>query len=183
MLFSSCNEKKEAKANYYPIDSLVNAQAKLLTQVGAVLKKQAEINGEEENNQFTPKDTTAWMNELEIFSELATINKPINNGSYTSERGIKDTHSNLTISSFTTTLDLPVSYLKLFYLDVPQKLRRVEALYQEKTSLMNGSRLLVMEFQEIQNKIVLISYSIEGGQKMFLGDAIQFSIKGSITLP
>jgi hypothetical protein len=182
-LFSSCDEKEKKETLYYPIDSLVAAQSKFLTDAKAILTKHAEINGEEETSQFTPKDTTAWQHELDIFSELKTINKPINMGAYTVESGVKDTNSNLTITSFTSRKKLPVAYLNVFYLDTPSKLRRIEALYKEDNSLLNGSRLLIMEFQEIENKIVLISYSIEGGQKMFLGDAVQFSVKGTVTLP
>lgn len=182
-LFSACDKKAAKKTLYFAIDSLVIAQSKFLADAKATLTKRAEINGEEETNQFTPKDTTAWQHELDIFAELKTINKPINMGTYTVENGVKDTNSNLTIRSFTSTKKLPVAYLKVFYLDTPSKLRRIEALYQEDNSLLKGSRLLIMEFQEIENKIVLISYSIEGGQKMFLGDAVQFSVKGTVTLP
>jgi hypothetical protein len=39
-----------------------------------------------------------------------------------------------------------------------------------------------MEFQEIEGQTVLVSYSIEGGQKMFLGDSVQFSVKGTVTI-
>jgi hypothetical protein len=73
--------------------------------------------------------------------------------------------------------------LKIFYLDVPSKIRRIEALYQEENSLLKGSRFLVMEFEEINNNLVLTSFSIEGGQKMFLGDSVKFSVKGTVTLP
>jgi hypothetical protein len=73
-------------------------------------------------------------------------------------------------------------YLKVFYLDSPSKIKRIEALYREETSLLKGSRLVIMEFQEIEGQTVLVSYSIEGGQKMFLGDSVQFSVKGTVTI-
>jgi len=182
-LFISCNQSKVKKSLYYPIDSLIQVQATNLSESQAILTKHAEINGEEETNTFTPKDSTAWLHELDIFVELKTINKPINMGSYTIENSVKDANSNLTIRSFTSTKELPVSYLKIFYLDSPSKIKRIESLYREETSLLKGSRLLIMEFQEINGRTILVSYSIEGTQKMFLGDSVQFSVKGIVTLP
>jgi hypothetical protein len=182
-LLTSCNQTTPEKVLYYPMDSLVRAQAYYLSEARAVLNKQAEINGQEESNSFTPNDTTAWLHELDIFTELKTINKPINRGSYQVENGVPDTRSNLLIRSYTTTKDLPVAYLKIFYFESPSKIKKIEALFREENTLLVGSRLLVMEFNEVYNKTVLASYSIEGGQKMFLGDSVQFSVKGTITLP
>lgn len=181
-LLISCNESQQQSALYYPIDSLIHAQVDCLVKSKALLTKKAEIDGAEETNSFIPKDTTAWAHELDIFLELNTINKPINEGNYKVENGIKDINSNLTIFSLTSTKELPVVYLKIFYLDVPSKIRRIEALFQEENSLLKGSRFLIMEFQDIQNKAVLTYYSIEGGQKMFLGDPVKFSVRGTVTL-
>jgi hypothetical protein len=182
-LFISCEEKEKKQANFFSIDSLVRAQANYLALSGAVLTKHAEINGLEETSHFTPKDTTAWQYELDIFSELKSINKPIHSGSYSVATGVKDPNSNLSIRSFTSTEKLPIVYLKIFYLNELSKIMRIEALYREENSLLAGSRLLILEFQEIANTLVLVSYSIEGGQKMFLGDSVQFSVKGTITFP
>jgi hypothetical protein len=179
----SCKETTEPSSLYYPIDSLIQSQVYFLAQSNAILNKKAEIDGKEETNSFTPKDSAAWAHELDIFSELEVINKPIHAGNYRVENGLKDTNSNLTITSFTSTGQLPVVYLKIFYLEVPSKIRRIEALYQEENSLLKGSRLLIMEFEEINNNLVLTSFSIEGGQKMFLGDSVKFSVKGTVTLP
>jgi hypothetical protein len=180
LLLFSC--KKEEATVYYPIDSLMEAQINYLAEHRALLTKKAEIDGKEDTSSFTPKDTTSWASELDIFTELNVINKPITMGSYTVERGINDTQSNLSILSFSTTEDLPIVYLKVYYLEKESNLRRIEALYHEENSLLKGSRLLIMEFQEINDAIVLTSYSIEGGQKIFLGDSVKFSIQGTVTL-
>lgn len=182
-LLISCKKTSQSSAVYYPIDSLIQSQVNYLVQSKAVLNKKAEIDGKEETSAFTPKDSAGWAHELDIFSELEIINKPIHAGSYRIESSLKDTNSNLTIKSFTSTGQLPVVYLKIFYLDVPSKIRRIEALYQGENSLLKGSRFLIMEFEEINNNLVLTSFSIEGGQKMFIGDAVKFSVKGTVTLP
>lgn len=182
-LLISCTQTPRSSTLYYPIDSLIQSQVNYLVQSKAVLSKNAEIDGEEETSSFFPKDSAAWAHELDIFSELEIINKPIHAGKYRIESGLQDTNSNLTIKSFASTGQLPVAYLKIFYLDLPSKIRRIEALYQEENSLLKGSRFLIMEFEEINNNIALTYFSIEGGQKMFLGDAVKFSVKGTIILP
>ena len=180
---SSCDTKEIGESLYYPMDSLVNAQVEYLAQSKALLSKKAEIDGVEETSSFTPKDSTAWANELDIFAELNVINSRGNAKSYVIENGVKDINSNLSIRSYTGKGTLPVVYLKVFYLETPSRIRRIESLYQEENSLLKGSRLLILEFEEINKKIVLTSYSIEGSQKMFLGESVKFSIKGTITLP
>jgi hypothetical protein len=179
----SCTTSTKKNVLYYPVDSLINAQVGFLTKSKALLAKKAEIDGTEETISITPSDSAAWAHELDIFSELNVINNPVNAGNYIVENGVKDSNSNLTIRSFTGKETLPVVYLKIFYLETPAKLKRVEALYREENSLLKGSRLLILEFQEINNKTILTSYSIEGSQKMFLGDSVKFSIKGTITIP
>jgi hypothetical protein len=111
------------------------------------------------------------------------INNPINTGNYRIESGVKDSNSNLTIRSFLGKETRPVVYLKIFFLETPSKIKRIESLYREENSLLKGSRLLILEFEEINNKAILTSYSIEGSQKMFLGDSVKFSVKGTITIP
>ena len=52
----------------------------------------------------------------------------------------------------------------------------------EETSLYKSSRFLTLEFQNINNKNVLTSYSVKGGQKMIMGDSVIFSVKGKILI-
>lgn len=182
-LLISCTQTPESTTLYYPIDSLIQSQVNYLAQSKAILNKKAEIDGKEETSLFLPRDSAAWAHELDIFSELEIINKPIHAGKYRIESGLRDTNSNLTIKSFTSTDQLPVVYLKIFYLDWPSKIRRIESLYQEENSLLKGSRFLIMEFEEVNNNLALTYFSIEGGQKMFLGDAVKFSVNGEVTLP
>jgi hypothetical protein len=181
-LLISC-ERPEVKQNgYYPVDSLIQSQIRFLTNSKAELTKKAEIDGAEETISFTPYDTLAWERELDIFLELNVINSPVNKNKYTLESDVKDPNSNLLIRSFTGKDTLPVVYLKVFYLDSPSQVRRIEALYREENALLKGSRLLILEFQEINNKTALTSYSIEGSQKMFLGESVKFSIRGTIAI-
>jgi hypothetical protein len=180
LLLLSCETKKNITHHCYPIDSLVQAQIKFLTESKAQLTKRAEINGSEETTTFAPKDSSAWAHELDIFAELNSINSPVNAGKYTAQGGLRDSTSNLSIHLITARSKLPVVFVKIFYLESLSRIKRVEALYQEENSLLKVTRLLILEFQEINNKTVLVSYSIEGSQQMFLGDAVQFVIRGTI---
>lgn len=180
---SSCGHKRSDPKYYYAMDSILNKQTKFLANSKAKLTKKASIDGENETKSYTPKSDTAWAYELDIFAELNDINKPANAGKYRTEEGVKDMNSNLLIYTIESTEKLPVVFLKVYYLDNLSNIRRIEGLYREESSLLKNSRQLSMEFQNINNKIVLTSYSIAGGQKMLLGDTVQFSVNGMVTLP
>lgn len=180
---SSCGHKRSDPKYYYAMDSILNKQTKFLANSKAKLTKKASIDGENETKSYTPKSDTAWAYELDIFAELNDINKPANAGKYRTEEGVKDMNSNLLIYTIESTEKLPVVFLKVYYLDNLSNIRRIEGLYREESSLLKNSRQLSMEFQNINNKIVLTSYSMQGGQKMLLGDSVQFSVHGTITLP
>jgi hypothetical protein len=176
----SCSEGKKTKA-LYPVDSLLQAQANYLSAKKAHLKKIVLLDGKEEEISLAPKDIIAWRNELEIFTALDVINKPINR-SYYSIEDLSDSRSNLKVKAFTTTEDLPVRYIKIYYYQSPNKLRRLEAQFKESNSLYTSSRDLTMDFQQFGDTIVLTSYNIVGGQKMLLDDTVQYHITGSLEL-
>ena len=178
----SCETKKTITHHHYPVDSLIAAQIQYLTESKAQLTKKAEINGAEETTTFANRDSTEWAHELDIFAELNAINYPVNSGNYKVQTGVRDSTSNLSIKLITAQSALPVVYVKVFYLESLSKIRRVEALYHEENSLLKGTRQLILEFQEINNKTALVSYSVEGSQQMFLGDAVQFVIRGTIAI-
>ena len=178
---TSCSERKKTKP-LYPVDSLLNAQAGYLSDRKATVKKLVILDGKEEEILLSPKDSTAWKNELEIFSALNVINKPVNRDYYTIEE-VSDNRSNLIVKSFTTKQeDLPVKYFKIYYQNKPSRLRKIEAHFNEATSLYKSSRELTMDFQQFGDTVVITSYSIVGGQKMMLDDSVQYRISGSLNV-
>jgi hypothetical protein len=187
LLACSCIRKRNEALSYYPIDSLMKAQLHQLSESHVTVTKKANIDGKEETVSFTPADTTAWAKELDVFTALQTINKPTYAGLYQVEPALKDSSSNLLIYTVTARktelLIPPVSYFNVYYLNNRSDIRKIKALYREENSLLKTSRVLTMEFQNIHNKIVLTSYSIEGGQKILLGDTVTFSVKSTVTLP
>jgi hypothetical protein len=109
------------------------------------------------------------------------INKPTNKVYYQAD-DLSDIRSNLNVKAFSTKEDLPIRYLSVYYHDDISKLRKLEAEFNELNSLYKSSRMLVMEFQQMGNNVVLTSYEIVGGQKMFLGDSVQYNIKGTLSI-
>lgn len=177
----SCNSDRQSAA-YYPIDSLITGQIQYLTTIQAGLFKEALLSGKTDTLSYIPRDTIAWVNELDIFRKLEIINKPINKGSYLVDDGLFDPGSNLTVKAFTSLKKLPVVYLKVYYQGSIEKPRKIEALFDEANPLYESARLLSMHFQQIDNRTLLTSYSIKGGQKMIFGDSVAFYIKGKILI-
>ncbi len=167
----------------YNVDSLVAAQVNFLASAKATLHKTASVGGRKDDTLYVLADTAAWMQELEIFSQLQIINKPINREFYIIDDGLFDPSSNLTVKAFSATEEnLPVRYLRIFYQESIAKPRKIEALYDDHNQLYKSGRVLLMQFHQIDNKNVLTSYAIEGGQKMIMGDSVAFFIQGEITI-
>jgi hypothetical protein len=165
----------------FAIDSLVTAQVDHLSKVEAGLHKEAVLSGKKSDSTYVPGDSLSWAKELEIFRELEVLNKPVSRASYLVDDGLYDPGSNLTVKAFSSLeKELAVQSLRVFYQDQIERPRKIEAVLNKNTFLYSSSRLMTLEFSQLHNKTVLTSYSIDGGQKMMLGDSVVFSIKGNI---
>jgi len=180
LVFLASCETERTPVAFYPIDSLITAQAQNLAEMRAGLFKEALLRGKADTLTYTPDDSLAWIHELDIFRKLDIINKPVNRDSYNISDGLLDPGSNLTVKAFTTEKELPVVYLKIYYQGSIGKPRKIEALYDEANLLHQSARLLSMHFHQIENRTVLTSYSVRGGQQVVLGDSVTFFISGKI---
>lgn len=181
ILLPSCSSEKTREIGLYNIDSLVTSQAANLLLHKATLTKTAKLDESEKISSVAPKDSMEWENELAIFSELNTINKPTNKGAYNVEI-IEDPATGLKVKSFSTNEELPVRFLKIFYRQSLDSIRRIEAKYNESNSLYSSGRFLKMEFNQAFGKPLLHSYTISGGQKMVLDDSVRYDIKVIVNL-
>jgi len=180
LFLTACTQQKIIRTNLYAVDSLVNAQVRYFSHHHATINKIASLGDKLNETSLRPIDTIAWKKELEILEALNVINKPVNKLRYRVEL-YADSKSNLNVKSFTTPDDLTVKYLRVFYHFRPEQIRKIEAGYNESNALYHSTRILTMDFEQIRDTSVLISYSILGGQKMFLDDSVQYNIRASLS--
>lgn len=178
VVIAACTKSKQT-SKLYNIDSLLTQQVKALTLSKPKLEKHAILGNTTEKQEYVP-DSAAWSRELDIFRQLEAINKPVNRSNYLVDDNLYDPGSNLTVKAFTALEPLPVRSLRVFYENDIQTPRKIEAVYDEENTLYKSSKNLLLEFQQINNKNVLTSYSIDGGQRMILSDSVTFSVKGRI---
>lgn len=178
-ILTSCETQTDAKKPYFDIDSLVNAQVKNLVASHARIVKTASLNEVKAKSEFAT-DSIGWATELDIFRQLDIINKPTNKDSYLVADGEKDFSSNLIVRSYKAKRDLPVQLLKLYYYKDLQNLKKVEAVFGEKNSLYITERSLTMNFDDVGGENRLTYYSINGIQKMVLGDTVRFTIQCNV---
>jgi hypothetical protein len=181
-LVIACSHNQQTNTDQLlAFDSLWQAQVKALTAAEAELTKEVRMNGATESTTYVPKDSLNWANELEIFQQIASINKPANK-SYYRETMLDDTASNLTIRSLKTNEKFVVKEVRVYYLENARNLRKIEAITSDRNSLYKSARTLSLNFSEVNNKMLLTSYSIQGGQHMMLGDTVQFDIQSTIRI-
>lgn len=181
LFLSMCTPPVKKGHGIFSVDSLLHAQASQLTNMRASIDKEVVLGTNKEEVSLTPADTVGWLKELEVFSVMESINKPINRERYKTTE-TTDTRSNLRIRAIETTDELPVLYVRLFYQGKPANIRKIEASYSETNGLYQTSRLLSMEFDNMNGLPVITSYSISGGQKMFMDDTVRYDIKGRVRI-
>jgi len=180
-LFFACSDIDRKKSNLYSIDSLLRKQSEFLVERTADLTKITRLGYTSDTVKIIPNDITEWVNELEIFGVIDVLNKPANRDFYKIEN-YPDNKSNLRVKAFTAMEDLPVKYLRLYYHETEEKIRMIEAKYDESNLLYGSKRLFTMKFEPIDDAVILTSYEIVGNQKMFLGDSVKYTIRGSVAL-
>jgi hypothetical protein len=180
-LFYACSDIDRNRSNLYSMDSLLRKQSEFLVERTADLTKITSLGYTGDTVKIIPKNSTEWVNELEIFGVIDVLNKPANRDFYKIEN-YPDNKSNLRVKAFTAMEDLPVKYLRLYYHETEEKIRMIEAKYDESNLLYGSNRLFTMKFEPIDDAAILTSYEIVGNQKMFLGDSVKYTISGSVAL-
>jgi hypothetical protein len=182
VLLAACSQER-TQTTLFDVDSLIISQATELTAVKAVLHKEAFVGTGKDDTIYSPSTKEAWAAELEMFKKLDAVNKPVSKFSYIIDDSLFDVSSNLTVKAISAVSDdLPVKYIRIFYDDDIKSPRKIEALYDDRNEMYASGKILKMEFQEIDDKNILTGYTIQGGQKMILGDSVTYVIQGKIVI-
>jgi hypothetical protein len=176
LLFISCEQSAlKYEKPYFDFDSLIRNQVKVLGK--SRWKKISQLNQKGDTVLVQPD---SMRNELDIFTQLDVINKPVMKGKYLIEEK-KDMHSNLRIRRYTFLEDNKekvkshVPYVEFYYYKQFADLRKIVSVFQEQNLLFNSTRKLTLELEEAQPKKIT-SYQIKGFQKMMLADTVRIDI-------
>ena len=177
ILTSACSKERPTNEGYFPIDSLLDAQVRILVAGQAKLTKHTTLGDSASSVSMTPENDQKWRDELVIFYDLSIINKPINQGAYKVNETLLDSFR---VKSFEARKELPVRYLKVYYEKAAGTIRRIEARYSESNVMYASQRYLTLTFHNVSGKSVLTSYTFDGGQKIVLGDTVRYQIHTEI---
>lgn len=175
---SACSHEQKSTQKFFDFDGLIDEQINKLSQRKRVLDKVASVSGDKSDSTFLPS-VEGWESELGIFRQLELINKPTYRNSYQVEGPLEDTKSNLKIRQYVGP-STPMPLVKFYYQNEFTHLKKIEAAVTERNLLFTNSRSLSMEFDEEEGKPALIRYTVNGYQKMILGDTVRFSVLGQI---
>lgn len=175
----SCNrDTKRYDKPYFDFDSLVRAQLSELSRLKTVVMKKSKLNSKADSISFAP-DTAQWKHELDPFTQLDAINKPMFKDAYHLQVK-EDDHSNLQILECSSKIKSPVPWVKFYYQNDLKKLKKIESLYEESNLMFSSQRRLLMEFEKKEDHLILTHYQVKGFQKMLLSDTTSYLLDGAI---
>ena len=176
----SCKKNDNTVKSFYNLDSLIKAQVIYLAEKKPVLFKEALMDHKSDTAFLKNLDTTAWYKELEVFRQLDLNRKTFNMESYSTVQGMQDPYSNLLICEYKAKDKLAIRNVKIYYDGNLNNPKKIEGEYYDHNGLYANARNMVMELNTVRSTAVLTRYTITGGQKMILGDTVEFKITGTV---
>jgi len=171
-------EKESTNLKYYDLNGLIDQQLVWLIEFNPEIRKTAVLNGIPESSSMR-LDSVQWARELKIFRD-ADLNKSRLRLEYRIVEDLSEPTSNLKIRLYEAINKemMEVEYLKIFYVEKEEDLRKLEASVREKNSLFSSKKTLYMTFEDDGNGSIKIKhFKIEGQQKMILMDTVKFSLE------
>lgn len=165
------------RQTYFDLDSLVGAQISMLVAEQATLYKIAMLNSDRDSTRFSP-DSLGWSHELNLV-RAANFNKPVLWGLYEVETSKEPGH-NLTVRTYTGPKGVATPWLKLYYLDDLEHLKKIEGTHIHNNELLKSTRSFEVDFEDFDGRPKITHYQIKGAQKMIMQDSVNFIINGHI---
>lgn len=167
---------ERVETTYFNVDSLLNEQLQLLSNLNPTLNKLANIDGKTEERSLK-LDSAGWAGELNIFYQ-SDINVPELIGSY-EKKILQDNETKIISYVALEPKNVGIEYLKLIYFS--GELINIESLFTERNYLYLTRRKLSMDFEPGSNGDLLLKrYIIDGKQKMILKDTIHYQIQTNL---
>lgn len=187
LVLTGCRpEPAESISLFYSLDSLITSQVTHLAGNQVTVDKSAVIDGRNERIRLPETDSSWWQKELNIFGQLDLNRKPVNATLY-ERQTINDPESGMTVTRYVARKDIrqdvQVRYVDIFYSGSMKNIRRIEGEIKEDNAIYSSVRELSMELDNRNGHLVLVEYSVSGGQKMIVDDSVNFSITGRVIYP
>ena len=161
---------------YFDLVSLLDDQAELLYSSGARLEKLLVANGEEETMLVRPDSAAQLKAEWRLFYE-ADINKLGLGDAYFVEElpGINDSRKVI------NTAKKKAPNVRMIEYDYEQdRLRHIRIVVEDKNDIYDFRKELLLNFDWLDGRETLTSYSIKGKQDMVMKSELDFSLDGKI---
>lgn len=180
VLTPSCSEgerQQEAIGSideYYDVQGLLAANEEALRQMDVSLQKEASFAGEVEESSIR-LDSAALAEELDVFREV-DINKPVLRGRYHVTTSQEDGRELVTYEADDKE-SLNINFLKIYRNAESGVVERMEALFSSRNVLYNSTRLLSLQYGEVNGQVLPQYYTVEGVQKMIFSEREEYSIR------
>jgi len=178
-IFFGCKPSEDTGSTmrYFKLDSLIQEQMTTVLSRKVYLEKISLLDGKYDSSGFIP-DSIHLAREFAVI-EQNSIDKPKYWGLYEKEFG-KDNQSNLNTLTYHSTRELPVPYLKIYYLNTINNLRKIETAYVDKNSIYHSFREIKILFEDVNEEVVIKEYHIQGYQKMLGVDTVKYKVTGRL---
>lgn len=184
LLTWACDYTEEVSENldedpYFDVPTLVQRQLIYLDSLSPSVKIEAIIDDQEEV-EVIQKDSAAWAETLELFSD-ANINRPVLQGSYTVKDSVDQQRGwKVRIYRAKQPQKAEIPYLAVYYQDSLDDVRQIEAAFHEENVLYSTKRQMAMQLESTPSGPLLISYQSTGSQKMIFRDSVTYQVMAAL---
>jgi hypothetical protein len=177
LLLAACEQpvpRSNSAEGFYDVSAYLKKQKEYLQKQQPVLTKTVQTAGQPaETIKVTQTD---WENELAIFEE-ADLKKPSLRDYYIRKEQVLS-NGGISIKYYKMEdAEAPIEYLYL-QLTPDRTLQHLETAFLEKNPLFYSRRKASLSVDSVTGRI--LSYNIEGIQKMILGDSLRYTIKANL---